>query len=163
MLLFWGHWLFYFFCSCVPSSFRVFLEIHIVVLLLFGNSNLLSRFHFCLLLKSFDRRRNFSCTFWLRNNWLVLTIIWILPLFKTSSAISLTMEFNTIVWTIKTRSNLLHSFLRDLQEKWSKSCGEVELFQDISLLTLDSILKCAFSYKSNCQIEKYLVLPMCSS
>ncbi|EDO47297.1 predicted protein, partial [Nematostella vectensis] len=44
-----------------------------------------------------------------------------------------------------------------LVEKWSQACGpsgrKVELFQDISLMTLDSVLKCAFSYSSNCQTE----------
>jgi len=39
--------------------------------------------------------------------------------------------------------------------KWSSSPdGEVELFHDIGLLTLDSILKCSFSYWSDCQIKR---------
>ena len=42
----------------------------------------------------------------------------------------------------------------NLKDKWSKCDGEVELFSDISLLTLDSVLKCAMSYDSNCQLQK---------
>lgn len=30
----------------------------------------------------------------------------------------------------------------------------VELFQDVSLMTLDSIMKCAFSFNSNCQTQR---------
>ncbi|KAK3747034.1 hypothetical protein QZH41_017807, partial [Actinostola sp. cb2023] len=42
-----------------------------------------------------------------------------------------------------------------LMDKWSRAAnGKVELFQDISLMTLDSILKCAFSYSSACQTRK---------
>ncbi|KXJ18513.1 cytochrome P450 4B1 [Exaiptasia diaphana] len=42
-----------------------------------------------------------------------------------------------------------------LMGKWSRAAnGKVELFQDISLMTLDSILKCAFSYSSACQTRK---------
>lgn len=39
-----------------------------------------------------------------------------------------------------------------LLEKWSSQEGkEVELFHHVSLMTLDSILKCTLSYRSNCQ------------
>ncbi|XP_073248021.1 cytochrome P450 4F4-like [Porites lutea] len=42
-----------------------------------------------------------------------------------------------------------------LLEKWSSPVkGEVELFHHTSLMTLDSILKCALSYHSNCQTEE---------
>lgn len=41
-----------------------------------------------------------------------------------------------------------------LLEKWStQGRGEVELFHHVSLMTLDSILKCALSYNSECQIQ----------
>lgn len=41
-------------------------------------------------------------------------------------------------------------------DKWDPLCDDessVELFQYVSLMTLDSIMKCAFSYDSNCQTE----------
>ncbi|CAH2310734.1 cytochrome P450 4B1-like [Pelobates cultripes] len=40
---------------------------------------------------------------------------------------------------------------------WEPLCSKgqsVELFQHVSLMALDSIMKCAFSYKSNCQTDK---------
>ncbi|KAG2464657.1 CP4A6 protein, partial [Polypterus senegalus] len=43
--------------------------------------------------------------------------------------------------------------LKKLEKIVTSSDESVELFQHISLLTLDIILKCAFSYKSNCQLE----------
>ncbi|XP_072259343.1 cytochrome P450 4B1-like isoform X2 [Pyxicephalus adspersus] len=42
-------------------------------------------------------------------------------------------------------------------DNWDSLCNKnesVELFQYVSLMTLDSIMKCAFSYNSNCQTEK---------
>lgn len=42
------------------------------------------------------------------------------------------------------------------QDKWEKyaDTGEsVDISEDMSLLTLDTILRCAFSYKSNCQVD----------
>ncbi|XP_078352881.1 cytochrome P450 4F1-like isoform X3 [Oculina patagonica] len=42
-----------------------------------------------------------------------------------------------------------------LLEKWSsQGSGEVELFHHVSLMTLDSVLKCALSYRSNCQTQE---------
>lgn len=42
-----------------------------------------------------------------------------------------------------------------LLSKWASSPSrEVELFHDIGLLTFDSILKCAFSYWSDCQVKR---------
>ncbi|KAJ7330608.1 hypothetical protein OS493_022223 [Desmophyllum pertusum] len=42
-----------------------------------------------------------------------------------------------------------------LLEKWSsQERGEVELFHHISLMTLDSVLKCALSYRTNCQTQE---------
>ncbi|XP_026173030.1 cytochrome P450 4T8 [Mastacembelus armatus] len=38
-------------------------------------------------------------------------------------------------------------------ESYTKTNESFELFQHVSLMTLDSILKCAFSYSSNCQTE----------
>ncbi|XP_043942773.1 cytochrome P450 4B1-like [Protopterus annectens] len=43
-----------------------------------------------------------------------------------------------------------------LKDKWEKSITvnkSLDIYQDISLMTLDSILKCAFSCNSNCQIN----------
>ncbi|MGH0144616.1 UNVERIFIED_CONTAM: hypothetical protein FKN15_005811 [Acipenser sinensis] len=42
------------------------------------------------------------------------------------------------------------------QDKWEKLAEKeesMEVYQHISLMTLDSIMKCAFSYHSNCQTE----------
>ncbi|XP_070692277.1 cytochrome P450 4T8 [Pempheris klunzingeri] len=41
----------------------------------------------------------------------------------------------------------------DKWESYAKTNKPLELFEHVSLMTLDSILKCAFSYDSNCQIE----------
>ncbi|RXM30786.1 Cytochrome P450 4B1 [Acipenser ruthenus] len=41
-------------------------------------------------------------------------------------------------------------------DKWEKLAGKeesMEVYQHVSLMTLDSIMKCAFSYHSNCQTE----------
>uniref|UniRef100_A0A672YFG8 aromatase n=1 Tax=Sphaeramia orbicularis TaxID=375764 RepID=A0A672YFG8_9TELE len=38
-------------------------------------------------------------------------------------------------------------------ERYAKTGESFELFEHVSLMTLDSILKCAFSYNSNCQTE----------
>ncbi|XP_064416923.1 ultra-long-chain fatty acid omega-hydroxylase isoform X2 [Latimeria chalumnae] len=43
-------------------------------------------------------------------------------------------------------------------DKWEKLCQSgqsVELFEHVSLMTLDSLLKCAFSYNSNCQTRSF--------
>ncbi|XP_033837520.1 cytochrome P450 4B1-like isoform X2 [Periophthalmus magnuspinnatus] len=45
------------------------------------------------------------------------------------------------------------NILLDKWEKYSKTGETFELFEHVSLMTLDSILKCAFSYNSNCQTE----------
>lgn len=41
------------------------------------------------------------------------------------------------------------------QEKWCHLVAEgittIEVFDHVTLMTLDSLLKCAFSYNSNCQ------------
>ena len=45
------------------------------------------------------------------------------------------------------------------QSKWEKKAarGEpVPLYQDISQLTLDVVMRCAFSYYSNCQAEEWV-------
>lgn len=42
------------------------------------------------------------------------------------------------------------------QDKWEKHADTDKAFdiaEDISLLTLDTILQCTCSYKSNCQID----------
>lgn len=56
---------------------------------------------------------------------------------------------------VKTGSHCLNFVLVIFQTNWSLSTNsEVELFHDIGLLTLDIILKCAFSYRSDCQIKR---------
>ncbi|XP_028985122.1 cytochrome P450 4B1-like isoform X1 [Betta splendens] len=41
----------------------------------------------------------------------------------------------------------------DKWERYAKTGESFELFQQVSLMTLDSIMKCAFSYDSNCQTD----------
>ncbi|NXI30401.1 CP4B1 protein, partial [Sterrhoptilus dennistouni] len=51
---------------------------------------------------------------------------------------------------------LMSDSVKVMLDKWDKKITErksVELAQDISLMTLDSIMKCAFSYNSNCQTQ----------
>lgn len=58
--------------------------------------------------------------------------------------------------------DILRPYVRVFQEstkvllgKWSsQGRGEVELFHHVSLMTLDSILKCSLSYKSDCQVTQ---------
>ncbi|CAL1598430.1 unnamed protein product [Knipowitschia caucasica] len=50
--------------------------------------------------------------------------------------------------TFNTATNIMH-------EKWQREIlsgkNNIELFGDVTLMTLDSLLKCAFSYNSDCQ------------
>ena len=58
---------------------------------------------------------------------------------------------------LKLYTPIYNSGLRTLLNKWSISAAEnkpVKLFDTISLMSLDIILQCAFSYKSNCQTAK---------
>ncbi|KAM4895652.1 cytochrome P450 4A4-like [Sylvia borin] len=51
---------------------------------------------------------------------------------------------------------LMSDSVKVMLDKWDKRITErksVELFQDVSLMTLDSIMKCAFSFNSNCQTQ----------
>uniref|UniRef100_A0A4W4H232 aromatase n=1 Tax=Electrophorus electricus TaxID=8005 RepID=A0A4W4H232_ELEEL len=45
------------------------------------------------------------------------------------------------------------NIMLDKWETYAKTEQSFELFQHVSLMTLDSIMKCAFSYNSNCQTE----------
>ena len=48
-----------------------------------------------------------------------------------------------------------HGWFSVFQEKWRRLVAEgttnIEMFDQVILMTLDSLLKCAFSYNSNCQ------------
>ncbi|XP_008488976.2 cytochrome P450 4A4 [Calypte anna] len=51
---------------------------------------------------------------------------------------------------------LMSDSVKVMLDKWEKKIPQrksVEIFQDVSLMALDSIMKCAFSYNSNCQTE----------
>ncbi|XP_078354122.1 cytochrome P450 4B1-like isoform X2 [Oculina patagonica] len=52
---------------------------------------------------------------------------------------------------LKPYTKLFQESTRTLLDKWSRNPNEMECFRDIGLMALDSTLKCAFSYKSNCQ------------
>ncbi|NXB66002.1 CP4B1 protein, partial [Struthidea cinerea] len=57
---------------------------------------------------------------------------------------------------LKSYVTLISDSVKVMLDKWDKSIMErksVELFQDVSLMTLDSIMKCAFSFNSNCQTQ----------
>lgn len=57
--------------------------------------------------------------------------------------------------TIKQFIHVFEESAEALLSKWSSTPSkEVELFKDIGLLSLDSILKCCFSYRSDCQIKR---------
>lgn len=48
------------------------------------------------------------------------------------------------------------------QHKWecyANTDKPFELFEQMSLMTLDTIMKCAFSYKSNCQTKRWDLFP----
>ncbi|XP_074858331.1 cytochrome P450 4B1-like [Carettochelys insculpta] len=58
---------------------------------------------------------------------------------------------------LKLYVSLINKSTQVMLDKWEKLVMEkksVELFEHVSLMTLDSILKCAFSYESNCQTER---------
>ncbi|NXY59006.1 CP4B1 protein, partial [Callaeas wilsoni] len=57
---------------------------------------------------------------------------------------------------LKSYVTLMSDSVKVMLDKWDKRITErksVELFQDVSLMTLDSIMKCAFSFNSNCQTQ----------
>ncbi|NXE45264.1 CP4B1 protein, partial [Casuarius casuarius] len=57
---------------------------------------------------------------------------------------------------LKPYVTLMSNSVKVMLDKWEKRNTQrktVELFQDISLMTLDTIMKCAFSYDTNCQTE----------
>uniref|UniRef100_A0A663M740 CP4B1 protein n=1 Tax=Athene cunicularia TaxID=194338 RepID=A0A663M740_ATHCN len=58
---------------------------------------------------------------------------------------------------LKSYVDLMSDSVKVMLDKWEKKSMEkksVELFQDVSLMTLDSIMKCAFSYNTNCQTQR---------
>ncbi|NXT92156.1 CP4B1 protein, partial [Anhinga rufa] len=57
---------------------------------------------------------------------------------------------------LKSYVALMSDSVKVMLDKWEKKNTErksVELFQDVSLMTLDSIMKCAFSCNTNCQTQ----------
>ncbi|KAM6415378.1 cytochrome P450 4A4-like [Rhynochetos jubatus] len=57
---------------------------------------------------------------------------------------------------LKSYVTLMSDSVKVMLDKWERKITErksVELFQDVSLMTLDSIMKCAFSYNNNCQTQ----------
>ncbi|KAM4720630.1 LOW QUALITY PROTEIN: cytochrome P450 4B1-like [Rhinophrynus dorsalis] len=58
---------------------------------------------------------------------------------------------------LKPYVKLISDSTKVMLDKWDllhKKVESVELFEHVSLMTLDSIMKCAFSYHSNCQTDK---------
>ncbi|XP_074953783.1 cytochrome P450 4A12A-like isoform X2 [Phalacrocorax aristotelis] len=58
---------------------------------------------------------------------------------------------------LKSYVALMSDSVKVMLDKWEKKNTErksVELFQDVSLMTLDSIMKCAFSCNTNCQTQR---------
>ncbi|NWW03858.1 CP4B1 protein, partial [Oreocharis arfaki] len=62
---------------------------------------------------------------------------------------------------------LMSDTVKVMLDKWDKRITErksVELFQDVSLMTLDSLMKCAFSFNSDCQTQSnshYYIKAVC--
>ncbi|NXJ09032.1 CP4B1 protein, partial [Odontophorus gujanensis] len=58
---------------------------------------------------------------------------------------------------LKSYVPLMSDSVKVMLDKWEKNImqkkNSVELFQDVNLMALDSIMKCAFSYNANCQTE----------
>ncbi|NXN85146.1 CP4B1 protein, partial [Bombycilla garrulus] len=57
---------------------------------------------------------------------------------------------------LKSYVALMSESIKVMLDKWDKRITEkksVELFEDVSLMTLDTLMKCAFSFKSNCQTQ----------
>ncbi|RLW05669.1 hypothetical protein DV515_00004766 [Chloebia gouldiae] len=57
---------------------------------------------------------------------------------------------------LKSYVTLMSDSVKVMLDKWDKRITErrsVELFQDVSLMTLDTIMKSAFSFNSNCQTQ----------
>ncbi|NXG47831.1 CP4B1 protein, partial [Psilopogon haemacephalus] len=57
---------------------------------------------------------------------------------------------------LKSYAPLMSDSVKVMLDKWEKKITEsrsVELFEDVSSMTLDSIMKCAFSYKADCQTQ----------
>lgn len=52
---------------------------------------------------------------------------------------------------LKPYVKLFHESTNTLLEKWTKNPEKMECFKDLGLMALDSTLKCAFSFNSNCQ------------
>uniref|UniRef100_A0A8C9EPE7 Uncharacterized protein n=1 Tax=Pavo cristatus TaxID=9049 RepID=A0A8C9EPE7_PAVCR len=53
---------------------------------------------------------------------------------------------------LKSYVSLMSDSVKVMLDKWEKK-KSVELFEDVSLMALDSIMKCAFSYNTNCQTQ----------
>lgn len=56
-------------------------------------------------------------------------------------------------------AEMSHLFSHCFQDKWESYANtneSFELFKHVSLMTLDSILKCAFSDNSNCQTDRWV-------
>ncbi|XP_075143319.1 cytochrome P450 4B1-like [Leptodactylus fuscus] len=57
---------------------------------------------------------------------------------------------------LKPYIGIMSNCVNVMLDKWEKLVPEkkpVELFHHVSLMTLDTIMKCAFSYESNCQLD----------
>uniref|UniRef100_A0A8C7A121 Cytochrome P450 4B1-like n=1 Tax=Nothoprocta perdicaria TaxID=30464 RepID=A0A8C7A121_NOTPE len=57
---------------------------------------------------------------------------------------------------LKPYMRLMSDSVKVMLDKWEKNKERkpVELFHDVSLMTLDTIMKCAFSYNTSCQTQK---------
>ncbi|XP_078000057.1 cytochrome P450 4F2-like [Glandiceps talaboti] len=56
---------------------------------------------------------------------------------------------------LKPYVQIFNECTKTMLEKWTTNCnkGSLEMFENISLLTLDSLLKCIFSQESHCQVS----------
>ncbi|XP_036111722.1 cytochrome P450 4X1 [Molossus molossus] len=58
---------------------------------------------------------------------------------------------------LKSHVNVIAQSVNIMLGKWEKTCGTqetvVEVFKDINLMSLDTLMKCTFSQETNCQIN----------
>ncbi|XP_036203024.1 cytochrome P450 4X1 [Myotis myotis] len=58
---------------------------------------------------------------------------------------------------LKSHTSVMAQSVNVMLDKWEKICGTqesvLEVFEDISLMSLDTLMKCTFSQETNCQIN----------
>ncbi|XP_040612873.1 cytochrome P450 4A10 isoform X2 [Mesocricetus auratus] len=74
------------------------------------------------------------------------------PWFQHRRMLTPAFHYDILKPYVKTMGNSVQSML----DKWEKLAGQdssIEIFQHISLMTLDTVMKCAFSHKGSIQVD----------